>query len=397
MRPAGDLPTTKVLLMKRVILATPCLEQGGVWKHMLDLADGYRAAGIEVALALPPAASPQMLADAAAAGFNVLGLEASLSLAADVWHMHLPKSLEWRAIRWIWQASLVRARLVAVTEHLPRVPATDATLPWSPDTPASWKKPGAMTVKILLKRLMLARANCVITVSEHSRRFVADHFHVHLNKIVAVPNGVALHSVVSPPPDDRLRIVSIGSLSYRKGFDILIEAAALAEQPWSIDIIGDGQDRPSLEVRARAVSEQSDVSFSFKGWLPGAAQASGGAHVLCLPSRSEAMPYAVLEAMACGRPVVASAVDGVPELVDHGATGLLVPAEDAAALAAALDRLANEPELRAAMGISGRRRLEDHFTVQKMVQRTLSAYRFSGIVQEQGSASLPHGVERRAQ
>ncbi len=359
--------------MTRVILATRAAERGGVWKHMLDLAHGYESRGVETAVALPSDAAPGMRDDLDSAGLRTMTLDESIRASADVWHLHLPKSLEWHAISWLWRARLVRGRRVVVTEHLPRVPATDANLPWEPATPPALQKPGAGQAKTALKKLMMRPADVIITVSEHSRVFLNSRYGIPLGKMVAVANGIGPGDgpVAPMAPGELLRVVAVGSLTWRKGFDVLLAAAAQATCPWHIDIIGDGPERAELEAMA---SRLELVTVTFHGWQQGAAHASAGADVLCLPSRSEAMPYAVLEAMMCGRPVVASAVDGVPELVAANLTGVLVRPEDPSALATALDKLAGDVSLREAMGIRARERLESRFTVQQMVQRTLDAY-----------------------
>ena len=85
--------------------------------------------------------------------------------------------------------------------------------------------------------------------------------------------------------------------------------------------------------------------------------------MFCLPSTYEGFPLAILEAMAAGLPVVATAVAGIPEAVEDGRTGLLVPPEDPAALSAALLRLLRDPRLRGEMGGAGRRRLAERFAI----------------------------------
>jgi glycosyltransferase involved in cell wall biosynthesis len=90
------------------------------------------------------------------------------------------------------------------------------------------------------------------------------------------------------------------------------------------------------------------------------------ADIFVLPSTYEGFPVAILEAMAAGLPVVATAVAGVPEAVLPGRSGLLVPPEDAAALAGALGELAADPERRRSMGLAARRELEQHFTIEKV-------------------------------
>jgi glycosyltransferase involved in cell wall biosynthesis len=89
--------------------------------------------------------------------------------------------------------------------------------------------------------------------------------------------------------------------------------------------------------------------------------------LVVLPSRSEGLPFALLEAMALGRPVVATAVGGCPEVVDEGRTGLLVPAGDPAALAGAISRLLERPEEARAMGARGADRVRAEFTLARMV------------------------------
>jgi glycosyltransferase involved in cell wall biosynthesis len=99
-----------------------------------------------------------------------------------------------------------------------------------------------------------------------------------------------------------------------------------------------------------------------------------GCDVFCLPSSVEGLPIVVLEAMAAARPVVASAVGGTPELVADGVTGLLVPPEDAGALAAALDSLLRDPERARALGEAGRDRVRSEFSLQRSTARVLDLY-----------------------
>lgn len=101
----------------------------------------------------------------------------------------------------------------------------------------------------------------------------------------------------------------------------------------------------------------------------------GKAHVVCLPSYGEGVPKVLLEAAACGRPLVASDSPGCREIVRQGETGLLVPPRDATALAAALRRLAEDPALRGRMGRAGRKLVEAEFSQDHVVARTLAVYR----------------------
>ena len=114
----------------------------------------------------------------------------------------------------------------------------------------------------------------------------------------------------------------------------------------------------------------------FYGGLPHAQmpQALNGLDVFVAPSRRESFGVSVLEASACALPVVASAVGGLPEVVQHGVTGLLVPPGDVSALAAALATLADDPALRLSMGRAGRQMVQARYAWPFCVQQMLAAY-----------------------
>jgi glycosyltransferase involved in cell wall biosynthesis len=164
------------------------------------------------------------------------------------------------------------------------------------------------------------------------------------------------------------RVALVGTLRTVKGHDVLIDAApaVLARHPGvRFDVIGGG---PLLDtLRARASSRGVADAFTFFGHREDVRERLADADAVVLPSRSEGLPNAILEAMAAGRPVVASAVGGVPDVVTDGVTGLLVPPEDPAALAAALTRLADDPALADRMGVAARRAAETDFSFERMV------------------------------
>ena len=123
-------------------------------------------------------------------------------------------------------------------------------------------------------------------------------------------------------------------------------------------MVGDGPERARLTalVSTRALIP----SFSFLGHRNDVAARLGRADIFVLPSRSEAFPNAVLEAMAAGLPIVASAVGGIPELIDDNSNGLLVPAGDSEALAERLCRLMADEPLAARLGAAARAKAEAH-------------------------------------
>ena len=163
----------------------------------------------------------------------------------------------------------------------------------------------------------------------------------------------------APMPRTGTRLVAIGRLAEQKGFALLVEAMAVTATPGlHLTLVGDGPLRPALEaaIAAHGLGER----ITLTGWADEArVQAElAAAHALVLPSFAEGLPVVVMEAMAAGRPVIATFIAGVPELVVPGDTGWLVPAGEATALAGAIAVLAATPPDRiAAMGRAARARV----------------------------------------
>lgn len=169
----------------------------------------------------------------------------------------------------------------------------------------------------------------------------------------------------APLPPGRGRMVAIGRLSEQKGQMLLIEALALAVKQapaLHLTLVGDGELRAPIEAAIAANGLGKHVRLT--GWLDeaGVRAELAAAHALVLPSFAEGLPMVVMEAMAAARPVLATAIAGVPELALPGETGWLVPAGDVDGLAAAMVALEDTPPERlAAMGAAGRARvLERH-------------------------------------
>lgn len=170
-------------------------------------------------------------------------------------------------------------------------------------------------------------------------------------------------------------LLAVGRLTYYKGFEFLVHAMRYVEG--HLILIGDGPLGAMLEGDARALGVSTRVSFL--GEIPNRHLLPyyHAADVFVLPSvaRSEAFGIVQLEAMACGVPVVNTRLDsGVPSVSLDGTTGLTVPPCAPEALAAAINRLLDDPPLRARYGAAGRRRVAEEFSLDRMVQRTLDVY-----------------------
>ncbi len=169
-------------------------------------------------------------------------------------------------------------------------------------------------------------------------------------------------------------LLVLASLVRRKGVDVLLEALAkLGEPRPRLAIAGDGSERASLERQATELGLASSVTFL--GHRDDKADLLHACDVFVLPSRREGLGVAALEAMACGRPVVATDVGGLAEAVRDGRTGLVVPPEDPAALAGALERLSRNADARAAMGAEGPKRVGEGYLAPQMVASYEALYR----------------------
>ena len=172
-------------------------------------------------------------------------------------------------------------------------------------------------------------------------------------------------------------LVYVGQLKHVKGVDILVEAmGALAshEQAPRLAIVGAGPLRATLAARIAELGLTERVTWPGQVLHDDVAWWLAAADVVVLPSRSEGLPTAACEAMACGRPLVATRVGGTPEAVVDGETGLLVPSERADLLAGALAALLRDPKRAAQLGIAGRTRVLERFTWAKNARTMAEIY-----------------------
>jgi len=192
---------------------------------------------------------------------------------------------------------------------------------------------------------------------------------------------VVIHNGVDPRaalPRERRedgppRIVSVGRLQGPKDPLTLIRALEALRGPFTAVIVGDGPDRPAVKAELDRLGLGDAVELA--GERHDVPELLAAADIFVLSSRSEGLPLSILEAMSAGRPVVATRVGGVPELVVDGETGLLVPAGDPSSLAAAIERLLEDPALRERLGAAGRARIAERFDLDRCRREHLELYR----------------------
>ena len=229
----------------------------------------------------------------------------------------------------------------------------------------------------------------VHAVSDKVREFCIHSDRIPARKVVTVYNGVDLDAIDAATPtnrelsfgvDDGQRVVStVANIRLVKGIDILVQAAALVvlKIPNAIfAVIGGAIQEPEYWEAVQAAIKRMDLerNFRFLGTRTDVYALLKQSDIFCLPSRSEGMSNALLEAMACRLPCVATSVGGNPEVVVDGISGFLVPKADSAALATSIIHLLSDHARARQMGQEGRRVVESKFTVQRMSRRLTQLY-----------------------
>jgi glycosyltransferase involved in cell wall biosynthesis len=227
-----------------------------------------------------------------------------------------------------------------------------------------------------VERLLAARAQRIIAITESLARFQAERVGIPRRKLVTIHYGLdepppawGTNPHDDVPPDARV-VLAVCRLDPQKGLDVAVQAFAHLRDGHAdarLVVLGEGPERGPLEELARSLG----VPLHLPGRVPDVAAWLGRASVLVHPVRWEGFGLAVLEAMLAGLPVVASRVSSLPELVEDGVTGLLVPPDDPAALGAALSSVLTDP---GALGIAGRQRAQERFSVARMAEATLDVY-----------------------
>ncbi|MBD3370662.1 glycosyltransferase [Candidatus Fermentibacteria bacterium] len=224
---------------------------------------------------------------------------------------------------------------------------------------------------------------------------VSEHWRKRLIEMGCPPDKIRVHrmgvdcerlefTARSLRPGQPVELVSVARLVEKKGIEYGIRAVgALIEEGVDLryTIVGDGELREDLEELARRLDSSGRISFA--GWMPQneLLKLLRSSHLLLAPSvtaRSgdqEGIPVVLMEAMAVGMPVVSTTHSGIPELVEDGRSGLLVPERDVGALTEAVRKLTRDPGCWSRIGIAGRRRVEEEFDLKKQVSRLEAIYR----------------------
>jgi glycosyltransferase involved in cell wall biosynthesis len=357
--------------------------QGGIKKHLATLLAGLDRTKYELYLAAPP--DPDLV-------------EALRPLVHDVYYVPIAEGLnprrDWQIIKTLrgiitsQQIDLVHTHGVRAgilgqyaAYRAGRCPVV-ATIHNSQDPHSRLFQ----VFRFLQTYLNRAAVDHIITVSQALKEEIIKFESTPSEKITVVYNGIDLgqyhpsHELdpevrVAGLPDSLPVIGAVARLEPHKGLKTLVEAVPLIEKdfgPVSLAIIGDGPERPLMERLIRQLGLSGRVVLAgFRNDVP---ELLPGFDLVAIPSLQEGLSILAIEALACGCPVVASRVGGLPEIIRDGHTGLLVPPCDPPALAEAIIRVLNNRQLAAQLGKAGRRLVENQFTRARMIAGTEEIY-----------------------
>jgi glycosyltransferase involved in cell wall biosynthesis len=353
---------------------------GGVARHVQDLSLGLVERGFEVEVAAAPGcvALPALRAGGVvvhelelrrapgAADVRALRALRALDRARGFGIVHAHSSKAGALVR----SALPRRQRLVYTPHCFAFTFTsELSLP---------ERAAYRTVE----QALVARTGALVAVSEWEADIARRRLLGARRKVATIPNGTGACTAADPDPELRALAggeplaVFVSKLRPEKNPLALVRAAATlhaaGELPGRVAIVGDGELAPAVrdEIAARGAGEAVR-------WFPyggSTAPYIAAADLIVVPSRWESLPITPLEAMACGVPVLATAVGGMPEAVEHGSTGWLVPDGDEGALAAALRELLGDRDRLTRAGTAARELVEERFRLDTMVDRVAALY-----------------------
>jgi alpha-maltose-1-phosphate synthase len=295
---------------------------------------------------------------------------------ADVVHSHT------------WYANLAGhlASLLYGVPHVMTMHSLEPLRPWKTE-----QLGGGYALSSWAERVAATSAAAVVAVSDGMRADIAAAYPaIPAERIHVIRNGIDTSEYAPDPGTDvlgkhgidpaRPYVIFVGRITRQKGVPVLLRAAAALDESAQLVLCAGAADTPELAAEVSTLVAGLQASRSGVVWihemLPKAEiiQLLTHAAVFVCPSVYEPLGIVNLEAMACGTAVVGSRVGGIPEVVADGVTGLLVPPEDPASLAVALNELLRDPDRAAAMGQAGRERAVKEFSWEAVAAQTVTLY-----------------------
>lgn len=372
----------EVLIVGRVLHVITSLHRGGAQRHLHILMAGQRAAGWSVDLAYLK--DPYLVNQFQSVAGRVIDLRAQATVNPlviprlirliragqyDVIHTHLLKADAYGAVA----ARLAGGAVLISSKH---------------NDEAVLRRPLVGLIHGRLARL----TDRVIVLSEHVGRYMRDRGRVPAERLRRVYYGITPDAGAAPAaaraairaefgvPAQAPLLLTIGRLDPQKGhLDLLAALRQVVAALPTVQLIVAGAPQQASaayeqSLRAAAAAPELAARVHWAGHRDDVPALLAACDIVVQPSHWEGFGLVLVEAMAAQRPVMATAVSAIPEVVRDGETGLLVPPHDPHALARALLQLCGDPERRARLGAAGAARVQAHFTAERMVHETLAVY-----------------------
>lgn len=355
---------------------------GGAEEHALSILTGMRAYGFDPFLAAPNELIAAMEPALSAAGVKSLPLEFASRLDV-VSGARLMRFMRRENIA-LLHCHLFNATLLGA--GIARMAGVGGVIETC-HGPEVWRMGKGLRSSFWVDRQIGRMVDVYIAVSHAAARHLTENKRVPRNKIRVIHNGRDLDRYAAIDKErrratrsalglgDEPTILTVARLDEQKGHRHLIDAIAIvaARQPNVVVLLaGEGPLEASLRAQCAALSITDRVKFL--GYRRDVPELFEAADIVVLPSLYEGLPLVAIEALAAARPLVATGVDGTPEVVINQETGLLVPPADPVALAAAIERLLDNPELASRLASDGREFVHENFAVQRQIEQTSALY-----------------------
>jgi glycosyltransferase involved in cell wall biosynthesis len=356
--------------------------RGGIEEHVLSLLAHLPGRGLQPYLAAPPDLLRLMAPDLALAGVRTVAIRRSspwdfrdaVALFRALSHEPIAIVHSHLFVGSMFASPLARlagVRGVVETFHLPEV----------------WRMGKRLKRSFWLDRQVARCVDRYVAVSTAAADHLTDRKRIPERKIRTIYNGRDLSRFHPPSAAERRAarvalgldvepaVAVIGRLEPQKGHALMLEAAAILSRSFPmLKVFFAGSGSLEGELRASCDTAGLTATVSFLGHRSDSEVLLAAIDVAVMPSLYEGLPLVAIEAMASARPVVATDIDGMREVVVDGQSGFLVGAGDAGALARAIERLVRFPVLARQLGVNGRRRAERHFDLRFQVEETVSLY-----------------------
>lgn len=370
--------------MPRVLHVITILNPGGAENHLLSLSRGLLARGYQIEVAYLKEGYGGLAPTFESSGIPVhpLHMRAWGDVSAFLRLVHLPRTRQYDIIHTHLPRADLYGAIAARVTGIPTVISTKHSESFSVTSPL-----GELTGRLAERYISHS-----IAISDHLRRFyLKERIAVCPEHISTVHYGLSVKDFVDGInllearrcvraglgiAPEALVVGTVTRLVPEKPNAYLLQAFAMLRpqiRQAHLLIVGHGRQREELEALAAELEIERDVTFA--GFRRDVAAVMASLDVFVLNSVREAFGLVLLEAMALAKPVVATRAGAIPEIVEDGKTGILVPVRDTQALAAAILELLRDPHRRHAMGEKGFERVGREFSVEKMVEKTEEIYR----------------------